>query len=100
MQHDPHHDLGLARRHARDASAVPLPSSRVPSQRAEARRAHDRLAVCDDRARWHRTDPRVVTPDFRTRECLDGGGTVQYPPRRKRLRQNAASTWSSSWYVR
>ena len=22
------------------------------------------------------TDARVTTPDFRTRECLDGGGTV------------------------
>jgi len=49
----------------------------VPSQKAEARRAHDLLAVPDGRARRSCIDPRVPTPDFRTRECLDGGGTVQ-----------------------
>jgi hypothetical protein len=71
------HVLGLARRHAREGSTLPLPPSRVPSQRAEARRAHDLRAVPDGRARRSCIDPRVSTPDFRTRECLDGGGTVQ-----------------------
>jgi hypothetical protein len=47
------------------------------SWKAEARRAPHRPLVADDRARRNRTDARVLTPDFRTRECLDGRGTVQ-----------------------
>lgn len=47
------------------------------SCKTEGRRAPHRPFVGDDRARPNRTDARVLTPDFRTRECLDGTGRVQ-----------------------
>ena len=50
------------------------------SWRTEARRAQNRSIIAADRARRNQTDARVLTTDYRTRECLDARGTVQ--PRR------------------